>query len=109
MINNFPLVHHSNISPGGFLLPKETQIILKNSEEDAEKISGLTFSSSLYMPTQKWPPGPQIAINYDISWLQGAHLGLDPSLLLNIQQLPLFTSKAAASRGGFQEGNYTAR
>lgn len=64
---------------------------------------------TLYVPTQKWPPGPQIAINYDISWLQGAHLGPDPSLLLNIQQLPLFTSKAAASRGGFQEGNYIAR
>lgn len=26
-------------------------------------------------PTQNWPPGTQIAINYDISWLQGAPFG----------------------------------
>lgn len=31
------------------------------------------------------------------------------SSLLNIQQLPLFTTEAVAPRGSFQEGNYTAQ
>jgi len=41
--------------------------------------------------------GSEIAINYDISWLQADPL--ERSDLGLVQQLPLFTVEAAASRG----------
>lgn len=56
------------------------------------------------------PQGPHVAINYDISWFaRSPTWGADLGLLLNIQQLPLFTTEAGASRGSFQEGNYRAQ
>lgn len=57
----------------------------------------LSANATARPPADTHPGGPrQIAINYDISWLQGAPLReLTQARLLNTQQLPLFTTEGS--------------